>query len=184
VDAGTRILVEKGAGALTLRACARAAGVSHAAPHHHFDNAAGLLAEIAARGFEAFVAALDAKSQAAPSPESRLSAMCRAYVDFAMANASIYALMFRQPAGDLASPHLKEAATRAWQQLESAVAAVIGNADPAQIVLQASFVWAQVHGLATLLLDRRLPLQVDRSELVENTARGLIVALRTAGRAG
>jgi len=42
IEAGTEILDEDGLEALSLRACAKRAGVSHAAPQHHFGNLEGL----------------------------------------------------------------------------------------------------------------------------------------------
>ncbi|MER2507799.1 MAG: TetR family transcriptional regulator, partial [Amaricoccus sp.] len=43
-----RILERDGADALTLRAAARAVGVTHAAPRNHFGDLTGLLSELAA----------------------------------------------------------------------------------------------------------------------------------------
>ena len=51
--AAEEIIRESGVEGLTLRACARKAGVSHGAPAHHFGNITGLLTELAAEGFEA-----------------------------------------------------------------------------------------------------------------------------------
>src|SRR5215212_9346147 len=87
VAAAVGLLEQKGLSGFTLRQCARRAGVSHAAPAHHFATAADLLAEIAARGYERFVAALGkAADRADVSPLARLQAMGRAYVAFALAN--------------------------------------------------------------------------------------------------
>jgi AcrR family transcriptional regulator len=173
-----KLLHEKGTGGLTLRACARMAGVSHAAPQHHFESVASLLAEIAARGFETFVSALDEKSASAATPLDRLEAMCEAYVRFALSNGPVYGLMFRQGASELKSAHLKETATAAWQQLASAVAGALDTDDPSLIMAKSAFVWSQVHGLATLLLDNRFPPEVNREALISGAARGVIAALQ------
>lgn len=166
VAAALALLEEKGLPGFTLRQCARRAGVSHAAPAHHFPTLDDLLAEIAARGFERFVATLDkAADQANESSLARLEAMGRAYVAFALANPAVYGLMFRQGAGSLASPHLKAAATAAWQQLCDGVSAVLGQKRQDETIAKASAVWALVHGTATLLLDRKLPTGVfDRTD--------------------
>ena len=60
LQAAERILERDGIKGLTLRAAAREAGVSHAAPKNHFGDLSGLLSELAAVGFERFVATLQA----------------------------------------------------------------------------------------------------------------------------
>ena len=50
-DAARAILEEEGLAALCLRAVARKAGVSHAAPYRHFSNHEALLVELAMEGF-------------------------------------------------------------------------------------------------------------------------------------
>jgi AcrR family transcriptional regulator len=158
VLAAVGLLEEKGLTSFTLRECARRAGVSHAAPAHHFATAADLLAEIAARGFERFVAALGQAAEAAGTlPETRLAAMGQAYVAFALANPAVYGLMFRAGAGPLQSPRLKTAASAAWQQLCDGVAAVLGPERQDEVIAKAAAVWALVHGTATLTLDGKFP---------------------------
>src|SRR5215472_16808361 len=51
LDAALATLDEVGADRLSLREVARRAGVSHAAPAHHFSDKAGLLTAIATEGF-------------------------------------------------------------------------------------------------------------------------------------
>ncbi|HEY6309589.1 MAG TPA: helix-turn-helix domain-containing protein, partial [Streptosporangiaceae bacterium] len=51
LDAAVATLDELGADRLSLREVARRAGVSHAAPAHHFTDKAGLLTAVAAEGF-------------------------------------------------------------------------------------------------------------------------------------
>jgi AcrR family transcriptional regulator len=158
VLAATELLEEQGLSSFTLRECARRAGVSHAAPAHHFATAADLLAELAARGFERFVAALDdAADETEGTAMARLTAMGRAYVAFALANPAVYGLMFRGGANPLQSPRLKTAATAAWQQLSEAVAATLGPKRKDEVTAKAAAVWALVHGTATLMLDCKLP---------------------------
>lgn len=66
--AAWEIVAESGARALTLRACARRAGVSHAAPAHHFGSLNGLVAEMVADGYERMVARIAATQQDVSDP--------------------------------------------------------------------------------------------------------------------
>lgn len=184
VKAGTDLLIEQGLQNFTLRECARRAGVSHAAPKNHFASVEDLLCEIAARGFDTFVADLDAEADAGATqtPDERLIAMGRAYVAFARANPAIYHLMFRESQSFTKTEHLRQAATAAWTQLEAAVAAVIGSgrndAKP-----RAAHVWALVHGIASLIIDRRLPPPIDADLVIEQSLSSLPAAIRGLGAA-
>src|SRR5579862_9443874 len=51
IEAARAILEEESLAELSLRAVARKAGVSHAAPYRHFPNHEALLAELATEGF-------------------------------------------------------------------------------------------------------------------------------------
>src|SRR5215468_4979344 len=64
------ILERDGMPGLTLRAAAREAGVSHAAPTHHFSDLTGLLSELAAVGFRRFGEMLLAAADRETEPAS------------------------------------------------------------------------------------------------------------------
>ncbi len=153
------ILEREGIQALTLRAAARAAGVSHAAPKNHFDDLTGLLSELAAVGFCRFGAALAAAMAAAgDDPQARMKAMGRAYVGFARAHPGLFTLMFRSERLDTERPALREAVDAARQALRDAALARAPTTrlPPVQMMAQAVALWSLVHGFATLLLDGRL----------------------------
>ncbi len=83
--------------ALSLRKCAAAAGVSHAAPAHHFSGLQGLVAAIVDRGMAMFACAMQKKiDQADNEPIARLLAMCDGYLGFAIENEGLAYLMFNQ----------------------------------------------------------------------------------------
>lgn len=141
---------------VSLREIARRAGVSHAAPKHHFPTMGHLLGEIAARGFVNFIKALAQAADEAPkqTAEARLMAMGRAYLRFAEQNPAAYRLMFGARDQCVMTPHLVEASLAAWNQLHDSVAAVTG---PARANAAALHVWSSVHGLSMLKLAHRLP---------------------------
>src|SRR6202012_4086300 len=95
LDGAERILARDGIEGLTLRADAREAGASHAAPKNHFDNVAGLLSELAAVGFWRFERRLLDAAAGADTEEARLPALGRAYVEFATEFPGLFLLMFR-----------------------------------------------------------------------------------------
>ncbi|MDE2444911.1 MAG: TetR/AcrR family transcriptional regulator [Alphaproteobacteria bacterium] len=178
LQAGEQALAEMPMAQVSLREIARKAGVSHAAPKHHFPTLGDLMGEIAARGFQRFVAALDeaANSITPQTAENRLLAMGRAYLRFAEVNSAVYTLMFDQRDSCSMTPHLVETSLEAWGQLENAVAAlrVSGNAS-----IGAMFVWSTVHGLAMLKSTHRLPPHLTLHAVEENTLRMIVTGIAT-----
>lgn len=155
VEAAQATLAEAGVEGLTLRAVARRAGVSHGAPLRHFESTAALRSELAARGFRALDEAIDKAASQAPggsSPLRRLEAAGRAYVDQAVANPALFALMFRQEELDPAYPGLAERSAAAFDQLVRHVRAAqdVGLEPGQDTRVLASSLWALVHGIATL----------------------------------
>lgn len=151
--AATAALVEEaGPEAFTLRACARRAGVSHAAPAHHFRDRAGLLSAYAATIFDDFRAAMLARLETAgDDPFLRLKAIGAAYIDFARARPGAFRLMFRTELLDMQHPALREASDRGFAVLAMTVATLVR--DPSRAQPLAVLAWSMVHGFATLVLD-------------------------------
>ena len=123
LQAAERVLERDGLAGLTLRAVAREAGVSHAAPTHHFGDLSGLLSELAAIGFRMFNAAMVDAGNSETLPLMKALARAKAYVAYAQARPGMYALMFRNERLDMTRPSLHEAATASFEGLASAVGA-------------------------------------------------------------
>jgi len=97
INAGIELLEEGGISALTLRKCAARAGVSHAAPAHHFSGLQGLIQAIAQQGMTRFATAMQDKIDAADAqPFPRLYAMCEGYLAFYQTHPALANLMFNQ----------------------------------------------------------------------------------------
>src|SRR5947209_3443871 len=85
LTAAEKVLERDGLQGLTLRAVAREAGVSHAAPTHHFGDLSGLLSELAAIGFRQFNAAM-AQACVDRLPAEKPMSRAKAYVGYAQAH--------------------------------------------------------------------------------------------------
>ncbi len=159
--AAERVLERDGLAGLTLRAVAREAGVSHAAPTHHFGDLTGLVSELAAIGFRQFNVAMGAACDAAATPLERTLARPKAYVAYAQAHPGMYGIMFRTERLDYSRPSLHEAAEASFAGLANAVGAMrqeqirrdTMTLDQAAAIARA---WSMVHGFTMLLLDGRL----------------------------
>ena len=98
VLAGMQLLEEEGLEALTLRRCAALAGVSHAAPAHHFDGLKDLKTAIATRGYAIFEQMMkDGIDAAEPDKKAQAIGMCLGYIRFATEHNALYNLIFDRP---------------------------------------------------------------------------------------
>lgn len=157
IAAAEAILAERDAGLstmsqapLTLRDVARRAGVSHAAPYHHFASLDHLLAAVAASGFTRLGARMAQATATTPDARERLLRIAEAYVDTARAHPAQFRLMFgpmlrRSP--DF--PALQAAAGGAFAHVLAAAQAFAPTRGGDVALLG----WSLSHGLANLLID-------------------------------
>lgn len=159
IQAADEILVEHGLEGFSLREAARRAGVSPAAPAHHFGSAAGLLSEVALLGFEELAKHLHVEASEG-TPVQRLRKQGVGYVRFAFTYPGRFQLMFRR---DLLNPEhaaLEAAGKRTLLQLEETIRAMRSipqdQALGARAHAELLAAWTLVHGFAHLALGGKL----------------------------
>ncbi len=156
LDAARAILEEESLGALSLRAVARRAGVSHAAPYRHFPNHEALLVELASEGFAELRNEIVEAAQAQGAHLDRITNVGAAYMRFVARRPALARLMFGpQLPNREAFPALAEAADSIGDEIGKSLGdSALGLA-----------VWASVHGLAMLVLENVIDLGQRRSGL-------------------
>jgi AcrR family transcriptional regulator len=149
------IIRDFGLQGLTLRACARKAGVSHGAPAHHFGNVTGLLTELAAEGFERLADAMDPKKVKNASDD--LEAAGLGYIQFAMKWPEHFRVMYHTELLDQQSPRLRIARERGERIVHDALLRVneIWTRQLSEEELAARFetAWCCVYGYASLWVE-------------------------------
>lgn len=150
VLAGMQLLDDEGLDALTLRRCAALAGVSHAAPAHHFNGLKGLKTAIATRGYAIFEKSMrDGIKAARPDKWAQAVGMVFGYVKFATEHNAMFNLIFDSPDKFIHSPEWDEAGTRARQVLSEASFDIVdGLGGPS--ATEVTF-FALAHGYAKLI---------------------------------
>lgn len=155
VTAGVQLLEDGGPAALTLRGCAALAGVSHAAPAHHFDGLDGLKLAIAEEGFRRFRNYMvDAKLAGPQNARARLRSICRGYLRFAADNPALFDLIFGFDPTRTPPDSRGDIGSAGYEVLRRTCAPLVppGCPDPALIEVQ---VWSLIHGFTTLYLSGR-----------------------------
>jgi AcrR family transcriptional regulator len=160
IAATEAILADQGAEGFTLREAARRAGVSPAAPAHHFKNAPGLLTEVAIRGYDALGAALKQAAAGQGSEHQRLQAQGLAYVSFALKYPGRFQMMFSNKRLIADDERLRRAIKAAHHEFDIVVDELIAkeiakeaHATPRQAKIVAALAWSTVHGFAKLALE-------------------------------
>lgn len=142
---------------LSLRAIARALGVSQTAPYRHFSDKEALLAAIATRGYRELLGALEtARRDGGASAAAQLRAVARAYVDFAADHPQLFKLMFgplTQPSAE--HPELREVSRQTLALVQDVLGLGMqrGEFGSQDVVYLANAGWAGIHGVATLRID-------------------------------
>lgn len=153
------VLAERGVEGFTLRECARRAGVSHAAPAHHFGDVAGLLTAVAALGFETLTLFMREARAGIDEPQARLRAIGRGYVAFARRYPERFRLTFNRHRLNIEDPALRAAGQEAFAELETAIRLVTRAGEgplEGERLDTLLHVWSLVHGYAHLLLAGQL----------------------------
>jgi AcrR family transcriptional regulator len=167
LEAALRLVQEQGASVLSLREVARHAGVSHAAPAHHFGDKAGLLTALATEGFVRFKAALvEGSARGGADPNLRFGYQGWAYVMFAAQHRAHFELMFRPELLRKDDPELARASGEAYAVLLDGIRATLAPpVSDDQLAVLATSAWSQAHGLATLWLSGNLAHYASLSDL-------------------
>ncbi|MGD9528578.1 TetR/AcrR family transcriptional regulator [Pseudonocardia sp.] len=166
------LLEEGGHSGLSLRAVARRAGVSPAAPYRHYADREALLSAVAAEGYRELAGHL-AAAHPSPSTPDDLVDLAVAYVRFALDHPALFRVMFAEPC-DPGSPDRVAATTAINDYLHSVVRRAFPTADAEAM---AAALWALAHGLAFLHLGGKF--DTSSAEVVAGKVRTTMSALLT-----
>lgn len=193
LEAALVLVAERGVDGFTLREVARRAGVSHAAPYHHFADKADLVAALAEQGFGGLAIALRTAGEGGGgTPADAVRRMGVAYVRFAIEHPATFRLLFRPELRRPVIPFptsesvaaleavdgVARAGLAAYQVLWDGIAAcraaglMVGDGDALALTA-----WCTVHGLATLLLDGPLAAGPNTDEQIDELAGQVTAAL-------
>ena len=151
MESADAILEREGPNALSLRAVAREAGVSPAAPYHHFKDKDELLSAIAMDGFSRLKRALATACAGEPDEPTHMSDLGMAYVKFAQSHPALYQVMYASARAEDALPKAVDHDNDGFQLVKDALAKAGGNhLSETDIHLSAIAIWCAVHGLAEM----------------------------------
>lgn len=154
LSSAVRILDAEGIEAVTIRACARAEGVSHAAPAKHFADRRTLLTALATQCMAELLNDVAERLAKAPaSARARLGQVADATVGYALVHPHRYRLMWRSDLLDTKDPALERLTDQLFGQIEAIAAEVVLPADTTRETLVIA-ICSAIHGYVSMRIDR------------------------------
>ena len=184
LDAARQQLVREGYRDLSMRDVAGAVGCSVSSIYLYFASKDELVHTLMDEGFERWYRRQRELIDAAGTPEARLEAVCRAYVEFGLANPEFYEIMYMFHSDRMAR-YPKELFRRARRNLELMAELIVAyapeavpTADDARI--RSTALWATLHGIVSTIISDRLDRGIDRARYIEGTIRYALAGVRHA----
>jgi AcrR family transcriptional regulator len=179
LEAAREIFVKEGYDGFSMRILADRIGYSAAATYRHFKSKGEIFQRLADESFSALMQASDGvKLIESEDPVNRLKRGMLAYVDFGLQNPDHYRIAFllhRPDATEAPKP------TPAYAGLKSRVQACIdaGRFRAENLELMAQSLWAAVHGITSLLIQKpSFPWVARRrliAQVIDSAVEGLLV---------
>ena len=158
---------------LTMREVARRAGVSHAAPYHHFKDKAAIINALALESDARLEIAMRAAMKGLPTPQARLSAIGVAYVVHAFEHQNEFRMLFRRDVKTILEPPCLPTEGSYTVLLECVTQCLKdGVIHFSDVETGALYMWSLVHGLATLIVDGPL------HDTIQNKRQAKALAVR------
>lgn len=182
LEACRELLIEEGYRNCSLRKIAAEAGVTATSIYLHFDNKDDLIHSLMERSIEELNDRLAEVAGRPGDALGKLETLAREYVRFALENPRQYQVIYRVSSDEMARyPKEKFRKARRGYQI---VAGVIKEGVSAGVLqeprpmLAAYILWAQLHGVLTVLFSRRLDSRIDRQLFVDQSIDHILQAYR------
>ena len=172
VSAGVELARQGGAAAVTLRAAARAVGVTAPASYRHFEDRDQMLAEVARECRQQLAAAMITARDRHRSARRRFEGTGRAYLAFALAEPGLIDAAFAAgPTTAPDDPYAYAVLSGVLDELAGAGLLPPERREGAELVA-----WTAVHGAAALLA-RSPALAADAPAVIDRVLLGIVHAL-------
>lgn len=183
LDAVDQLASQFGLEAVTLRGCAKIAGVSPSSAFRHYADKRALITAFAARALnelsEHMLAAVErARLEGADS----FRAVGLAYIEFALDKPAFFRAMWYEEGIYSNDPVYLEATRRLGGHLRGGFADTLPDDDEAAFSSLELLAWSSVHGLASLFIDGPVARQRNKPEKMQMAA-DMLKAMQPALRA-
>lgn len=183
LDISRKLLFEEGHRSLSMRKIAREVGVSATSIYIYFENKDHLLHNLIEESVEDLSSFIEDHVEPESDPIERFQAIINAYIEFALENPEKYQIIYLvQPQAMKRYPKEKfRKARRSYELLVKIIEESVqqGLMQVEKPVIAAYTIWAQLHGIVSVVLNQRLDSRIDRNqflrESVEQIVQGFLI---------
>jgi AcrR family transcriptional regulator len=178
LESARKILLDEGQRNFSLRKIARETGVSATSIYLHFDSKDHLIHVLMEESIDQLNNRLEKSIQNSTDPIEKLNILARVYVEFALENTEEYQIIY-MVSSDQMSRYPKEKFRKArrgyeivTEVLEEGVRKNLLDEDRPRVA--AYTFWAQLHGVISVVISRRLDNRLDQQEFIEQAIEHII----------
>lgn len=188
LNTSRHFLFTQGYSSLSMRKIAKQVGVSATSIYLYFENKDHLVHTLIEESVEELSVAIEQSAAQKVTTVDKFEAIVRGYVDFAMANPEKYQVIYMVLSSEM-SRYPKEKfrkARRGYGLLESVIKNGIeeGLMELDEPRIAAYSIWAQLHGVISVVLNQRLDSKIERNkfieESIEHIVQGFLVRITTS----
>ena len=178
LSASRNMLFEEGFKSLSMRKIANEIGVSATSIYLYFKNKDHLLHTLMEESIETLSVSLEQAANSETSPAGKIEAVIKAYVHFALENPSEYQIIYLVKTDDMARyPKEKfRKARRGYDLLANAIeeGVLSGELQVRDSLIAAYSIWAQLHGIISVVMNNRLDKRIDQDSFIESSIEQIV----------
>lgn len=182
LEESRRLLLEEGYASVSMRKVAAAVGCTATSIYLHFENKDALIHALIEEGMDLLhEVLLEASRSETPVPE-RYEGMCRAFLDFGLANREYYEIMFQMTPMEMRR-YPTEKYRKARRNLELFAEVLLearGASTDFDPALGSIVLWSQLHGALSLIHAKRVDKRYDTEVFINSTIAHAMCLLQPA----
>ena len=175
LDISRHLLYNDGHTSLSMRGIAKEVGVSATSIYLHFDNKDHLLHTLIEESVEALSVSIEERVNETSDVITQFESIIQAYVDFALSNPEKYQIIY-MVRSEAMSRYPKEKFRKARRCYELLVKVIVsgvqeGVMEEEDPLTAAYSIWAQLHGVITVVLNQRLDSRINKDHFIKESIR-------------
>ncbi len=178
LDISRHLLYKEGYKSLSMRKIAKQANVSATSIYLYFENKDHLLHTLIEESVEDLSRFIEKKALSKTDSIERFKAITKSYVEFGIEYPEKYEIIYKVRSDSMARyPKEKfRKARRAYELLVKTIEESVGQGlmEVDKPVVAAYSIWAQLHGVVSVVLNKRLDSRIDQEQFIEESIEHVV----------